>query len=208
MACQQPSDGAAPGVGQLLSGEVCGPDALTWPLQLRVKTATSATMTACVRRTRMRPRYPRLTAGREVSGGSGLERAHLIRARTDDSGRGLRHLVPGAGEVAERFGDHQPSLLTQAVQDLNLGVELTQRCNVGGEVERPAFPFAGVAEGPDGFAIAGGNRPLEWRLDAIVAAHLLHKANGAGDRTERIVGQTEPQCQEEQRLGVRRSFDV
>jgi hypothetical protein len=63
MACQQPSDGAAPGAGQLLSGDAWGPDALTWPLQLRVKTATSATTTACARGTRMQPRYPRLISG-------------------------------------------------------------------------------------------------------------------------------------------------
>ena len=114
MDCQQPSDEGAPDDGQLGSGEACGAEALTCPLQPRIRTATSATTTARARRTRIQPRYLR--------GGYGLEGTHLIGARTNDSGGGLGHFIPGTWEIAERFRDHQPSLITQAVEDLNLRV--------------------------------------------------------------------------------------
>jgi len=135
MACQQLSERAASDDRQLWSGDACGADALTCPLQPAARTATSATTTARARRTRMLPRYlPHLgwtleealaEIGRSrgtISGGYGLERAHLIGAGMDHAGRGLGHFVPGTGEVAERFRDHQPSLLTDALQDLHLGV--------------------------------------------------------------------------------------
>ena len=57
-----------------------------------------------------------------LRGGYGLEGTHLIGARTNDSGGGLGHFIPGTWEIAERFRDHQPSLITQAVEDLNLRV--------------------------------------------------------------------------------------
>ena len=38
-------------------------------------------------------------------------------AVVDDPVAGLWHLVPGAGEVAERFGHHQAGLLGDLVQD-------------------------------------------------------------------------------------------
>jgi hypothetical protein len=60
-----------------------------------------------------------------ISGGDGLEGTHLIGAGANDSGGRLGHFVPGAGEVAEGFGNYQSSLLTQAVQDLHLGMQLT-----------------------------------------------------------------------------------
>ena len=54
----------------------------------------------------------------------------------------------------------------------HLGVQLTQRCHVGGEEQRATLAFAGVAEGPDGLAVAGGNGSLERILDAVIAANL------------------------------------
>src|SRR5215218_6635984 len=79
-----------------------------------------------------------------ISGGDGLERADLVGAGPNDSGGRLGHFVPGTGEVAEWFRNHQPSLLTQAVEDLHLRMQLTQRCDVGGIEERSAHAFAGV----------------------------------------------------------------
>jgi hypothetical protein len=135
MACQQPSDRAASDDRQLWSGDACGADALTCPLQPAARTATSATTTtapdapACCHATygtsagRWKKRLQKSdVVGGLSQGAYGLERAHLIGAGMDHAGRGLGHFVPGTGEVAERFRDHQPSLLTDALQDLHLGV--------------------------------------------------------------------------------------
>ena len=81
----------------------------------------AATLPTAHQRDTERSRLQQFRPGR-ISGGNGLERAQLISAGTDSSGRGLGHFVPGAGEVAERLGHHQPSLLTQVVEDLDLGV--------------------------------------------------------------------------------------
>src|SRR4029450_945822 len=42
--------------------------------------------------------------------GSGPERVQLVVAVVDDPVAGLRHLVPGAGEVAQRLRHDQPGL--------------------------------------------------------------------------------------------------
>jgi hypothetical protein len=56
------------------------------------------------------------------SRGDGPERAHLIGAGPDHAGRGFRHFIPCSGEVAEWFRNHQPGLLTKAVEYLHLRV--------------------------------------------------------------------------------------
>ena len=63
-----------------------------------------------------------MESGAAFSGRDGLEGAHLIGAWADHACRGLGDFVPRSGKVAERFRDHQPSLLTDALEDLHLGV--------------------------------------------------------------------------------------
>ena len=77
-------------------------------------------------------------------------------------------------------------------------VQLAQCRNVGGEVQRPALAFAGVAEDPNGVAVGRGHSSLERVVDSVIMANSFHEADGPRDRVERVVGEPEGECQEEQ----------
>ena len=93
----------------------------------------------------------------------------LVVAGLDDAEAGLRHLVPGAGQVAERLGDHEPGLVGELVQHRVLGVQLPQRGDVGAVEQRPRLPFARVAERPEPLAVGRRHRHLDRVLDAVAA---------------------------------------
>src|SRR6478752_9797742 len=125
------------------------------------------------------------------SGGDGLEGAHLVGAWTDHPRRGLGDFVPRSRKITERFRDDQSGLLAQGVQDLDLGMQLTQRCDAGGEEQRTTLSLAGVAEGPDGLPVARGHGSLERVLNSVIMANFFYEADGPRDSVERIVSQTE-----------------
>ena len=52
----------------------------------------------------------------------------LVVAVVDDPVAGLGHFVPGAGEVAERFGDDEAGLLGDLVEDGVVGIQRRRVC--------------------------------------------------------------------------------
>jgi hypothetical protein len=61
----------------------------------------------------------------------------LVLAVVDDPIAGLRHLVPGAGEVAERLRHDQAGFLGDLVQDGVVGIQLAQGVQLGALEQRP-----------------------------------------------------------------------
>ena len=49
-----------------------------------------------------------------------VERPHLVVAAADDAAGRLGHLVPDAGDVAERFGDDQPRVVRELLEQLRV----------------------------------------------------------------------------------------
>src|SRR5690349_2605988 len=95
------------------------------------------------------------------SGSDGHELLQEVPAGPNDPRRGLRYLVPRSRKVAEGLGYHQPSLWAQLGEDLDFGVQLAERVDLGGEVEGSAPAFARVPESPDRLPIARRHRALE-----------------------------------------------
>ena len=54
----------------------------------------------------------------------GLEGSEFVFAFSNDTPSGLRNFVPGSLEVAQGFGNDQPSLVAQGLQDGYLRVQL------------------------------------------------------------------------------------
>jgi hypothetical protein len=102
-----------------------------------------------------RVRLPASGCARSLNGcwhGSGSEEVELVVAVMEDAVAGLRYLVPGAGQVAERLGHDQPGLLgeimqegvvgVQVAQGMQLGVAGTQTCSTG------SWPHGGQGHHP------------------------------------------------------------
>src|SRR5262249_60786638 len=91
--------------------------------------------------------------------GEGLRRkgAELVVSRLDDRRVGLRHLVPGAGEVAQRLGDDDASLVGEDAELGELRMERLERVHARAEVKRPRIVLARIPEGPDALAV----RPVD-----------------------------------------------
>ena len=59
-----------------------------------------------------------------TAGAPGLERLHLRVVVPDDAVGGFGHLVPDAGDVAEGFGDDQPRVVGELLEQLRSGYSL------------------------------------------------------------------------------------
>ena len=65
----------------------------------------------------------------------------VLAVGSDDAPAGFRHLVPGAFEVAERFGDHQPGLVAHRPAAL-------APPDAGGAGQSPRWSSTAIAIGP------------------------------------------------------------
>src|SRR5215211_4359043 len=111
--------------GSLAYSWPCAEKRVRWPGGHRPHVATVVDKT--------RPKAFRLTTGAAVirlsevtwSGSDRAEGAHLIGARTDHASMRLWYLIPGSGEIAEWFGNHQPGLIAEPLEDLHVRMQLT-----------------------------------------------------------------------------------
>jgi hypothetical protein len=87
-------------------------------------------------------------------------------------------------------------------------VLVPQRADVRAVEERAGPALARVPERPQALAIGRGHRHLDRVRNAVVPARRLDQADRALDGAGRVVLQPEGQRQEEQQLGVCRSFDL
>jgi len=70
-----------------------------------------------------------------LPGSRGLrgEGQELVAALADHPVVCLGHFDPGAGQVTDRLGDHQPGVVGHLAQDLPVGVLLAELADVAGE---------------------------------------------------------------------------
>src|SRR5688572_16902298 len=85
-----------------------------------------------------------------------LELAEGLLAVAHQAVTPLRHLVPGAGQLHERLGDHEARLLGDRLELRDVGVELAQVLDVGAVVERARAALGRVAEHPQVAPVGGG----------------------------------------------------
>src|SRR5829696_7001109 len=119
----------------------------------------------------------------------------------------FRHLVPGPGEVDNRFRDDNPCLVGYLLQAWTFRVHLPHRAHLGAVVERARTPLARVPERPHALPISRRDRHLEGVLDAVAAPCLLHQTGHPLDCARRVVFKAERKREKEQQLRIRRPFD-
>src|SRR5215211_4838561 len=99
----------------------------------------------------------------------------LVASLADKPVARFRHLVPGPGEVDNRFRDDNPCLVGHLLQAWTFRVHLPHRAHLGAVVERARTPLARVPERPHALPISRRDRHLEGVLDAVAAPCLLHQ---------------------------------
>ena len=125
--------------------------------------------------------------GHGLGGRPGVERSHVVVVAADDGAGRFGHLVPDAGDVAQRLGHDQPCVLRELSEQLPLRIELAQRGHVGRVVERARLALARVPDGPRALAVGGGDGALEGVGDPKPAADRLDETDRLLDRGRRVV---------------------
>src|SRR5829696_9995019 len=89
------------------------------------------------------------------------ESPQLVVSLADKPVARFRHLVPGPGEVDNRFRDDNPCLVGHLLQAWTFRVHLPHRAHLGAVVERARTPLARVPERPHALPISRRDRHLE-----------------------------------------------
>src|SRR5215218_1148782 len=131
----------------------------------------------------------------------------LVASLADKPVARFRHLVPGPGEVDNRFRDDNPCLVGHLLQAWTFRVHLPHRAHLGAVVERARTPLARVPERPHALPISRRDRHLEGVLDAVAAPCLLHQTGHPLDCAWRVVFKAQRKREKEQQLRIRRPFD-
>ena len=135
----------------------------------------------------------------------GLHR-HLSRFH-HHAGR-LGYLAPGAHQVTQGLGDHEPGVVREALQHRTVGIVGPQCRHVVAVKQGSRATFARVPEGPGRRTVRRGYGHLDRVFDARPSTDVLDEPDGRGHRLRRILCQPEGQRQEEEDFRVRRPLDL
>ena len=121
---------------------------------------------------------------------------------------GLRYLLPRPAEIPQRFGDDQPGVVRQLMEQGVVRVLGAKGRDVGTVEERPGVALAGVAERPRGVAVGRCHRHLDRVFDAVAPSDVFDESNRGSDGRAGVLFQAEGEREVEEQFRVRRSLDL